>query len=418
VNARQLTYGGNGDDVVTKLDASGGGFIFSTYLGGSDYEIDPGVAVTAAGDAFVTGVTRSNDFPLADAFRSTVSGVTDGFVTRFRPDGQLEYSTLLGGSAIDWPMRVAVDSTGSAVIAGVTASVDFPVQDAFQPAKAGSPDSYDGFISRITHTPTSDFTAPTTTIAVTGTAGLGGWYRTSVQITLFATDEGGSGVVLTEYSVNGGTFQPYLGPFSISAQGATQIQARSADHAGNLESPGAVAAAKIDSVAPVVTVATPQAANYLHSDTLTLSFAATDSLSGLATGSPSATLDGAAAMNGQTISLLTGPLGQHVFIAFASDVAGNAGQQSVTYQVVATIDSLIATVNTFAAQRKIDPSTQKSLLAKLNDAQQAFDRGNVIVVRNKLNDVITIVNTQTGKSIAVDAANVLVTDTQYVLSAL
>jgi hypothetical protein len=418
VNAYDPTYGGNGDDVVTKLDASGSGFIYSTYLGGSDYEIQPGVAVTAAGTAFVTGPTKSSDFPLADPFHSAVSGFTEGFVTRFQPNGQVEYSTLIGGSGIDWPFRVAVDSSGSAVVAGVTASVDFPVQDAFQPVKAGPPDSYDGFISRITHTPTSDFTAPTTTIAVAGTAGLGGWYRTTVQITLSATDEGGSGVALTEYSVNGGAFQPYAGPFSVSAQGATQIQARSADHAGNLESPGAVAAVKIDSVAPVVTVATPQAANYLHSDTLTLSFAATDSLSGLATGSPSATLDGAAAMNGQTISLLTRPLGAHTFIASASDVAGNAGQQPVTFQLVATIDSLIAAVNTFAAQRKIDPSTQKSLLAKLNDAKQAFDRGNLIVVRNKLSDVITIVNTQTGKSIAADAANVLVTDTQYVLSAL
>jgi hypothetical protein len=418
VNARQLAYGGNGDDFVTKLDASGGGFIYSTYLGGSDYEIQPGVAVTALGVAFVTGVTRSNDFPLADAFQSTVSGSTEGFVTRFRPDGQLEYSTLLGGSSIDWPMRVAVDSTGSAVIAGVTASVNFPMQDAFQPVKAGPPDSYDGFISRITHTSTGDFTAPTTTIALTGTAGSAGWYRSSVQVTLSATDAGGSAVALTEYSVNGGAFLPYAGPFSVSAQGATQIHARSADNAGNLESPGALAAVKIDLVAPVVSMATPQATTYLHSDTLTLSFAATDSMSGLATGSPNATLDGAAATNGQTISLLTRPLGQHMFIASASDVAGNAGQQPVTYQVVATIDSLIATVNTFAAQRKIDPSTQKSLLSKLNDAKQAFDRGNVIVVRNKLSEVITIVNNQTGKGIAVDAANVLVTDTQYVLSAL
>src|SRR5205823_5331148 len=133
---------------------------------------------------------------------------------------------------------------------------------------------------------TIDTAAPATTIGLAGTAGLAGWYRSSVQITLSATDAAGSGVALTEYSVNGGAFQPYAAPFSISAQGATQIQTRSTDKAGNPESPGAPAAIKIDTVTPVVSVATPQTANYLHSDTLRLSFAATDSLSGLATGSP------------------------------------------------------------------------------------------------------------------------------------
>ena len=76
-------------------------------------------------------------------------------------------------------------------------------------------------------------------------------------------------------------------------------------------------------------------------------------MSGIAGGSPSATLDGTNAPNGQTISLLTLTLGQHTFNASASDVAGNSTQQSVPFTVIATIDSLIATVNAFAAQGQI-----------------------------------------------------------------
>ena len=49
---------------------------------------------------------------------------------------------------------------------------------------------------------------------------------------------------------------------------------------------------------------------------------------------------------------------------------------------------------------------------------QAFDRGNLTVVRAKLNDFIAAVNAQTGKGVAVDAGQVLVTDTRYVLGTL
>jgi cytochrome c len=140
-----------------------------------------------------------------------------------------------------------------------------------------------------------------------------------------------------------------------------------------------------------------------------------DAGSGLAPGSPSATLDGTTVANSQTISLLTLPLGPHVLTMSVSDVAGNSAQQSVTFTIVATIDSVIAAVNTFATQGKVDAGSQKTLLSKLNDARTALTRGNATAARNKLRDAIAYAEAQSDKGIAPAAASLLVADMQYVL---
>src|SRR5439155_809856 len=83
------------------------------------------------------------------------------------------------------------------------------------------------------------------------------------------------------------------------------------------------------------------------------SFSATDAGSGLAAGMPTAALDGKAVANGQGISLLTLALGVHGVVVSASDLAGNSRTQEVTFRIIATLDSLIASVTVFAGQKKI-----------------------------------------------------------------
>ena len=95
-------------------------------------------------------------------------------------------------------------------------------------------------------------------------------------------------------------------------------------------------------------------------------------------------------------------------------MAGNSSQRSVTFHVVATIQSLIAAVRAYGAHGTIDPATENSLLAKLTDAQAALDRGNVTVVRNKLSDFIGLCT----RRVPADVANVLVADARYVLGTL
>ncbi len=229
-------------------------------------------------------------------------------------------------------------------------------------------------------------------------------------------DEDGTGVAFVEYSLNGGAWQRYTGTLLVSTQGTTVVRARATDRAGNAENPGVSSTFMIDSVAPAITVGSPAATEYLHTATLQVSYGATDSLSGLA--SLFATLDGVAVTNGQTIQLLTLPLGVHIFSVSASDRAGNTSALNLGFTVVATIDTLIGAVDTFIAAGQIDASAGRSLLSKLEDAKQALSRGNLTGARSKLTDFRNQVSAQTGQSISPAAAQLLIADADYVIGTL
>lgn len=262
-----------------------------------------------------------------------------------------------------------------------------------------------------------DTSAPRTNVALAGTSGLAGWYRSPVTVSLSAADDApGSGVGTVEYSVNDGAFQLYAAPFVISTEGATRITARATDRAGNLESSLPAAVATIDSSSPTVAIASPESRDYQHSDSMIVSFAAADGMSGVQ--SVSAALDGGAVQNTQSILLLTQTLGAHTIDVFASDAAGNPARQSVSFRVVATIDSLVASVNIYAVQGKIDASKQRGLLEKLNDAKVALDRGNTAAASAKLQEFLDQCNAQSGRGISTDAAAVLTVDAAYVLGRL
>jgi hypothetical protein len=126
---------------VTKLNASGSALVYSTYLGGSGSDFASGIAVDAAGDAYVTGETSSEDFPVRNALQPTLRGATervDAFVTKLGPTGALVYSTYLGGSQEDAGSGIAVDGAGRAYVTGATTSTDFPLKDPVQASCAPS----------------------------------------------------------------------------------------------------------------------------------------------------------------------------------------------------------------------------------------------------------------------------------------
>jgi hypothetical protein len=132
----------------------------------------------------------------------------------------------------------------------------------------------------------------------------------------------------------------------------------------------------------------------------------------------SGSLDGAPVQNTQVISLLTLGLGLHTVNVGASDVAGNTASQTTSFQVIATIDSLIASVNILGDQGQIDSSPRKSLLAKLADAKAALDRGNLSAASGDLQDFISQCAAQSGKGIASAVAAWLTTDATYVLGTI
>ena len=143
--------GGSADAFVMKLSADGLTTLYSTYLGGEGDDVAYGVGVDGSGDACVTGYTRSTDFPTFNALQPTLSGGPDdydAFVAKLNPQGTgLIYSTYLGGTDADSGRAIAVDAFGTAYIAGITSSRDFPVVNAFQPS-FGGPMS-DAFVARL-----------------------------------------------------------------------------------------------------------------------------------------------------------------------------------------------------------------------------------------------------------------------------
>ena len=154
MTAVQSTYGGGGccDAFVTKLNAAGAALVYSTYLGGSGDDEGNAIAVDAAGNAYVTGLTDSTDLPTtAGAFQTIYGGgISDAFVTKLDPAGcALVYSTYLGGSGTDAGHGIAVDTDGNAFVTGNTNSSNFTTtMTAFQTTYGGG-GCCDAFVTKL-----------------------------------------------------------------------------------------------------------------------------------------------------------------------------------------------------------------------------------------------------------------------------
>jgi len=144
----QTTYGGGPFDAfVAKLNPTGSGLVYSTYLGGGGQDIGRAIAVDSSGNAYATGVTDSADFPVANAFQAANGGSEDSFIAKLNPTGSgLVYSTYLGGSARETTTGIVVDAIGNAYTSGTTNSGNFPTAIPFQGANGGS---YDAFVAKM-----------------------------------------------------------------------------------------------------------------------------------------------------------------------------------------------------------------------------------------------------------------------------
>jgi Beta-propeller repeat/Abnormal spindle-like microcephaly-assoc'd, ASPM-SPD-2-Hydin len=101
--------------------------------GSSGQDIAHSIAVDNSGNAYVTGTTESNDFPTMNPLQPASAGGIDGFVSKINPLGTaLVYSTYLGGNGQDELESISLDGAGNAYVAGWTDSTNFPVENAFQ----------------------------------------------------------------------------------------------------------------------------------------------------------------------------------------------------------------------------------------------------------------------------------------------
>jgi hypothetical protein len=159
--AFQPALAGSFDAFVAKLNPPGSGLVYSTYLGGTNEDHGNGIAVNAAGNAYVTGSTSSSNFPTTpDAVQPALAdgpglvGVEDVFVTILNTAGSAPvYSTYLGGVVGDTGQGIAVDAASNAYVTGGTSSSNFPTTPGvFQPffrggSHRGSSDG-DAFVAK------------------------------------------------------------------------------------------------------------------------------------------------------------------------------------------------------------------------------------------------------------------------------
>ncbi len=143
----QPISGGFIDLFVTKINPSGSALVYSTYLGGNNFDRGQGIAVDASGSAYVTGLTQSPDYPTQSFFQDTFLGVVDVIVTKVNPSGSgLVYSTYIGGTGNDQAEAIDVDAFGNAYITGGTGSNDYPTESPFQPSLGGG---FDAFVTKL-----------------------------------------------------------------------------------------------------------------------------------------------------------------------------------------------------------------------------------------------------------------------------
>jgi hypothetical protein len=127
-----------GDAFVAKLSPTGSQIVYSTYLGGAGDDVGISIAVDGGGNAYVTGLTDSTNFPTASPLQSSNRGFSEVFVAKLNVTGSaLTYSTYLGGNGDDFGSGIAVDAAGNVHVTGYTTSTNFPTANPLQPTFGG-----------------------------------------------------------------------------------------------------------------------------------------------------------------------------------------------------------------------------------------------------------------------------------------
>jgi hypothetical protein len=142
---------GGSNAFVSKFSSDGSTLLFSSFLGGGDIDSGYGIAVDPQEKIYVTGWTYSSNFPVVNAFQSSNHGFDDSFVAKIDPVApRIVYSTYIGGSSLDRVGGIAVSPAGAAVIAGHTASQNFPMRNPIKSSHAIG--NFDAFVTKFSPT--------------------------------------------------------------------------------------------------------------------------------------------------------------------------------------------------------------------------------------------------------------------------
>jgi hypothetical protein len=270
------TLSGPSDAFVTKLNPQGSALVYSTFLGGSDFDSGNGLALSSDGSAYIAGGTESPNFPTVTARYQNYGGEGDGFVAKLNPLGSaLVYSMYLGGSSIDTARDIAVDGDGSAYITGETYSSNFPTAVALYGSLAGLPDA---FVTKI-----SDFSCFIENFKINN----GALYAKSATVTLAYDLIGNPSQYRISVQGKWSTWTPIPIPHTVylkSPDGSRTVYLQVRDAAGNT-SPIAGDTIILDTKPPKGSVLINNNAASVtrtgNTTSVTLSIVATDATSGL-----------------------------------------------------------------------------------------------------------------------------------------
>jgi uncharacterized protein (TIGR03437 family) len=155
-NSFGQTKSGQYDVFIAKINPQGQGandLVYSTFVGGDDYDTGTGIKTDLSGAAYVSGSTYSSNFPVTPNAFQTVRGNPSGasydvFVLKIGAAGnQIAYATYLGGDKTDTPNGMAVDSNGAVYVTGYTTSTNFPTRNAYLSTFAGASAGY--FVAKL-----------------------------------------------------------------------------------------------------------------------------------------------------------------------------------------------------------------------------------------------------------------------------
>jgi hypothetical protein len=229
---------------VAKLDPTGSTLLYADYLGGENADEGLAVALDGTNNVYIAGTTASTQFPMVTPYEGTIPGTNSAFLSKISPDGSsLLYSTYLGGSGDEVVSGVAVDSTGSALLAGYTDSTDFPVSNAYQAtasANAGGVYGNYGFLTKFSSNGASlaysTYLAGAANVILNCVNQVQCWPQPNSYITGLALDSADSAYVAGntntyDFPVTSGA---YMGTNTIQSDGAVGFVSKFSN-SGNLQ---------------------------------------------------------------------------------------------------------------------------------------------------------------------------------------
>ncbi|MFX1558355.1 MAG: SBBP repeat-containing protein, partial [Promethearchaeota archaeon] len=147
-NAYQPTKNNFTDAFVTKISGDGQTVLFSTYLGGNQYENIRSMTLDSENNVIISGYTNSIDFPLVNFINNKSISTFDNYISKISSDGrELLFSSYFGGNR-EWGLtELTVDGNDNILFVGETNSVSFPLVNAYQSEYGGG--ETDGFVAKL-----------------------------------------------------------------------------------------------------------------------------------------------------------------------------------------------------------------------------------------------------------------------------